>query len=400
MGISHNSATISLSNLSDERMRNAKTGQWWLTAQQRALANNSVAYTEKPDIEIFLKEWLSLIESKSGERGIFNRVSAQKKAAMNGRRKADQVLLTNPCGEILLRNAGFCNLSEAVIRPNDTLETLKEKVRIATIIGTFQSMLTNYRYLRNIWKKNAEEERLLGVSLTGIMDHSVLSSVSDESRHWLREMKKVVIQTNEHWAEKLGVEPSAALTTTKPSGTVSELVDSSSGIHPRFSKYYIRTVRSDNKDPLAQLMRDQGVPFEPDVTNPSSTWVFSFPKMSPDESVMRNDITAIQQLEHYKMFRDEWCDHNISITIYVKPDEWLDVGSWVYKNWDDVGGISFLPYSDHNYRQAPFTEITEEEYQEQVNPEIDFSQLHNYENDDMTMSMREFACTSGACSII
>lgn len=395
------SATISLSNLSDDRMRNAKTGQWWITAPQRSIANNSVAYTEKPDIEIFLKEWLTLIESKCGERGIFNRVSAQKKAALNGRRKADQVLLTNPCAEILLRNAGFCNLSEAVIRPEDTLEDLKDKVRIAAIIGTFQSTLTNFRYIRNVWKKNAEEERLLGVSLTGIMDHPILSQVTNESRQWLKEMKDVVYKTNEEWAERLGIEISVALTTTKPSGTVSELVDSSSGVHPRYSDFYIRTIRSDIKDPIAQLMKDQGVPCEPDVTNPTSTLVFSFPKSSPKHSVKRTDMTALEQLEHYRMIRDEWCDHNVSITIYVKQDEWLDVGSWVYKNWDSIGGVSFLPYSDHVYRQAPYTEITEEEYEQHClkMPNLDFSLLHNYENDDMTSGIREFACVSGSCEI-
>ena len=275
-------------------------------------------------------------------------------------------------------------------------------MRLATIIGTFQSTLTDFRYLRSVWKKNAEEERLLGVSLTGIMDHPVLSKVSDESVEWLKEMKQVVYDTNDLWAEKLGIEKSAALSTGKPSGTVSELVDSSSGIHPRFSHYYVRTVRADIKDPLAQLMKEQGVPCEPDVTNPNSTVVFSFPKSAPHSSVQRKEITAIDQLNHYKMFRDNWCDHNMSITVYVKPDEWLDVGSWVYKNWDAIGGISFLPYSDHIYRQAPFTEITDDEYEQMSDnfPTIDFSVLHEYESTDQTAGQKEFACVSGACELI
>jgi ribonucleoside-diphosphate reductase alpha chain len=397
------SALISLSNLSDDRMRNAKNGQWWITNPQRALANNSAAYTEKPDIEIFLKEWLSLIESKCGERGIFNRVSATKKAAATGRRKTEgHPFGTNPCGEIILRSGGVCNLSEVIVRPDDSLEELCRKIEIATIIGTFQSLLTDYRYLRNVWKKNAEDERLLGVSLTGIMDHPLLSQVTDEARSALRAMKEVAIATNKKWADTLGIEPSAAITTVKPSGTVSELVDSSSGIHPRYSAFYIRTVRNDIKDPLAKLMMSQGVPHEPDVMNPSNILVFSFPKMSPITSVCRNDISAIDQLNHYQMIRDEWCEHNPSITVYVRQDEWLDVGSWVYKNWDNVGGIAFLPHSDHSYQQAPFTEIGDEEYHalEAKFPQIDFSQLADFEHEDTTTSMHDLACSAGSCSVL
>lgn len=396
------SALISLSNLSDERMRNAKTGQWWIGNPQRALANISSAYTEKPDIEIFLKEWLSLIESKSGERGIFNRVSATKKAASTGRRKTEGISFgTNPCGEIYLRSAGFCNLSEVVIRPEDTLETLSEKVRLAAIIGTFQSTLTDFRYIRNIWKKNAEEERLLGVSLTGIMDHPVLSQVSKDAEMWLSSLRETAIDTNKEWAEKLGLEQSAAVTCVKPSGTVAELVDTASGIHPRYSAFYIRSVRNDSKDPLAKLMIDQGIPHEPDAMNPNNSMVFSFPKKTPESSVMRTDIGAIDQLNHYRMVRDHWCEHNPSITIYVKPDEWLAVGDWIYRNWDDVGGVSFLPYSDHIYKQAPFSEISQEEYHalEEAFPEIDFSVIHQYESDDNTTATHELACVSGACSI-
>ena len=396
------SALISLSNLSDNRMRNAKNGQWWIENPQRALSNNSVAYTEKPEIEIFIKEWLTLIESKSGERGIFNRVSATKKAASTGRRKVEGVQLgTNPCGEIYLRSSGLCNLSEVVIRPTDTLEDLCKKVRIAAIIGTFQSTLTDFRYLRNIWKKNAEEERLLGVSLTGIMDHPVLSKVTDEAKDWLLKMKEVAIEVNNEWANKLGIETSVSITCTKPSGTVSELVDASSGIHPRFSEYYIRSVRNDIKDPLAKLMIDQNIPYEPDITKPESILVFSFPKKSPASSVKRNDITAIEQLNHYRMIRDYWCEHNPSTTIYVKSNEWLTVGDWVYQNWDEIGGISFLPYSDHIYKQAPFLEINEEEFNDAVKsfPDIDYSKISEYEKDDNTTSTHELACVSGVCMV-
>ncbi len=396
------SALISLSNLSDDRMRNAKNGQWWLESPHRALANNSAAYTEKPDIEIFLKEWLTLIESKSGERGIFNRVSAIKKIASTGRRKVDGYQFgTNPCGEIYLRSAGLCNLSEVVIRPEDTLDQLLEKVRLATIIGTFQSTLTSFRYMRGMWTKNAEEERLLGVSLTGIMDHPTLNKVNEKSIEWLNKMRSHAINVNAEWADKLGIDRSTGVTCVKPSGTVAELVDSASGIHPRFAKYYVRTVRNDAKDPLARLMVDAGVPHEPDATNPSNILVFSFPKKSPDTSAMRHNITAIEQLEHYRMVRQHWCEHNPSCTIYVKPDEWLEVGSWIYKNWDDVGGVSFLPYTDHIYQQAPFQEITETEYNNLIAnfPDFDYSEISRYEKEDTTTSSHELACTAGGCAI-
>jgi ribonucleoside-diphosphate reductase alpha chain len=396
------SALISLSNLSDDRMRNAKNGQWWISSPQRALANNSAAYTEKPEIEIFLKEWLTLIESKSGERGIFNRVSAIKKIASTGRRKIDGYQFgTNPCGEIYLRSAGLCNLSEVVVRPEDSLEDLLEKVRLATIVGTFQSTLTEFRYLRGMWKKNAEEERLLGVSLTGIMDHPVLSQVGDESAEWLRMMRTHSINVNVEWADKLGIEPSAACTCVKPSGTVAELVGTSSGIHPRFAKYYVRAVRNDAKDPLARLLVDAGVPCEPDATNPNNILVFSFPKKSPDTSVMRHHITAVEQLDHYRMVRQYWCEHNPSCTIYVKPDEWLEVGSWIYKNWDDVGGVSFLPYTDHVYQQAPFQEIDEENFNrlEKEFPDVDYFLISQYEKEDTTTSSHELACTGNSCAL-
>lgn len=396
------SALISLSNLSDDRMRGAKSGQWWIDNGQRALANNSAAYTEKPDVDIFLEEWIALIKSKSGERGIFNRVAAQKKAAEFGRRNPKHEFGTNPCGEIILRPSGLCNLTEVVIRPGDSLETLMDKVEVATIMGTFQSTLTNYRYVRSVWKRNAEEERLLGVSMTGIMDHEVLSSACTVAEEWLARLREHAVKTNAEWAEKLGINSSVAITTVKPSGTVSQLVDSASGIHPRYAEYYIRTVRADKKDPLAQFMRAAGFPVEDDVTKPGSTDVFSFPVRGPKGSVFRNDMTAIQQLEHYLMFKRVWCEHNPSITVYVRDSEWLAVGDWVYHNFDDVGGVSFLPHSDHSYRQAPYTECTEAEYVAAVGrmPAVDWADLRLVETEDSTTGMRELACTAGVCEIL
>jgi ribonucleoside-diphosphate reductase alpha chain len=396
------SALISLSNLSDDRMRNAKNGQWWVDNVQRALANNSAAYTEKPDVEIFLKEWLSLIESKSGERGIVNRQAIQKKIKDLGVRDSNQEFGLNPCAEIFLRPSGFCNLSEVIIREEDSLEDLKEKVRLATIVGTFQSTLTEFRYLRPVWKKNAEEERLLGVSMTGIMQHPVLSKVSDEAVRWLKELKQVSLDTNAEWADKLGINRSAAITCVKPSGTVSELTQTSSGIHPKYADFYVRTVRGSNDDPITKLMKDQGVPNEPDVTKPEKTTVFSFPVFSGTSGVSRDDMTAIEQLEHQKMFNEHWCDHNVSITVYVRDDEWLEVGSWIYKNWNKVYATSFLPHSDHVYAQAPFQEISKDEFEKMAEefPIVDWSELANYEKEDQTESTQTLACTGGVCSII
>lgn len=396
------SALISLSNLTDERMRGAKAGQWWVENQQRALANNSAAYTEKPDIGIFMKEWHSLYESKSGERGIFNRVGAIKKAKEGGRREWEGIDFgTNPCGEILLRPSGLCNLSEVVIRPDDDLESLKAKVEVASIIGTFQSTLTNFRYVRPVWRKNAEEERLLGVSFTGIMDHPVLCDSSNPlTLKWIEKLKYHAIETNKAWAKELGINPSAAVTTLKPSGTVSQLVDSASGIHPRYSQYYIRTVRGDKKDPLSKFLKDAGVPCEDDVTNATND-VFSFPQKAPDHAVFRNDIDAIQQLEHYLIFRKHWCEHNPSITVYIKEDEWLKVGAWVYEHFDDIGGVSFLPHTDHVYRQAPYQEIDEETYKvwQTKIPEIDWDKLSSYESADTTSIQPELSCTAGVCEL-
>lgn len=396
------SALISLSNLSDDRMRVAKSGQWWLTDPQRALANNSAAYTERPQMELFMKEWLSLIESKSGERGIFNRAAAIKKAVDSGRRDATKIVGTNPCAEITLRSAGLCNLSEVVIRQDDTLDSLKEKIRVATIIGTYQSMLTDYRYVRNIWKKNQEEERLLGVSLTGIMDHPVLSLSNEVSVEWLKAMKQHAIEVNKEWADKLGINQATAITAVKPSGTVSQLVDSASGIHPRYSEYYIRTVRADKKDPLAKLMREQGFPVEDCVSKPESTDIFSFPVEGPSHAVFRNDRTALQQLEHYLMVQTHWTEHNVSITVYVKDHEWMGVGDFVYQNFDLIAGVSFLPHSDHNYRQAPYQECTEAEFLDLSSrmPAFDWNALARFEKDDSTINVRELACSSGTCELI
>jgi len=396
------SALISLSNLSDDRKRGAKNGQWWEAFPHRALANNSAVYTEKPGAEIFMKEWLSLIESKSGERGIFNREAAKKKALESGRRDATYDFGLNPCAEITLRSCGFCNLSEVVIRAGDTLDMLLQKVRVATILGTFQSTLTDFRYLRPIWKKNAEEERLLGVSLTGIMDHEVLSRVSDEAVTWLAAMKQMALDTNAEWAARLGIEMSVAITTGKPSGTVSQLVDSASGCHARYAHYYIRTVRADKKDPLAQMMRAAGFPVEDCVNKPDTVDVFSFPVKGPATGVYRNDMTAIEQLEHYLMLKNVWCEHNQSITVYVRDQEWLEVGAWVYKNFDAISGVSFLPHTDHVYRQSPYQEINETQYNELLAhmPEVDWNMLKNFEKVDATTSARDYACVSGACELI
>ena len=395
------SALISLSNLTDDRMRNAKNGEWWRTDVQRALANNSVAYTEQPDVGIFLKEWGTLYDSKSGERGIFNRVAATKKASSNGRRDVEGFDYgTNPCGEIILRSKGLCNLSEVVIRENDTLANLKEKVRVATIIGTFQSTLTNFRYLRSDWRKNQEEERLLGVSMTGIMDHPVLSKPTDECVKWLTELREYAIEINKEWADKLGIPQSAAITTVKPSGTVSQLVGCSSGIHPAYSSYYIRTVRMDNKDPLTVFFKTAGVPNEPDVTKPSDITVFSFPQKGTESGVTRNETNAIEQLKLYSIYQKHWTEHNPSITVYYKDDEFLNIGAWIYNNFSDVSGVSLLPHSDHVYKQAPYQEITKEEYDAFVAsfPTIDWGNLK--EEEDTTTGTQELSCTAGVCEVV
>ena len=385
---------------------------WYHVHPERALANNSISYQEAPDIGTFMKEWSALYESKSGERGIFNRQAAKRGASLSGRRDTEYDFGTNPCSEIILRSKQFCNLSEVVVRSEDTFESLKRKVRLATILGTLQSTLTNFRYLSSVWKRNTEEERLLGVSLTGIMDHPVLSGSTLADTHvnptepvlesWLGELKEIAVETNKEWSEKLGIPQSVAVTCVKPSGTVSQLVDSASGIHPRYSDYYVRTVRQDKKDPLADLMIQAGVPYEDDVMKPNSTYVFSFPMKAPKGSVMRNDRSAIEQLELWKVYQEAWCEHKPSITVYVKEDEWLKVGAWVYENFDSVSGVSFLPHSEHSYKQAPYQEITESEYNElkEVMPkEVDFTKLVDFEKEDTTVGMKELACTGGACEI-
>ncbi len=400
------SALISLSNLSDLRMRDAKTGQWWDDNPQRSYANNSVAYTEMPDIGTFMKEWVSLYDSKSGERGIFNRVASQKMATRSGRRDGDHEFGTNPCSEIVLRNKQTCNLSEVVVRPSDKIEDLKKKVEIATIFGTLQSTLTNFRYVTKKWKENTEEERLLGVSLTGIMDHKILSGEifnKQVLKDMLIELKEHAIKVNKEWADKLGINQSTAITCVKPSGTVSQLVDSASGIHPRYSSYYLRTVRADKKDPLCDMMLEKGFYGEDDVMKPNDTKVFYFPMKAPQHSVMRDKMSALEQLEVWKMYQLFWCEHKPSITVYVKENEWLKVGAWVYENFEICSGVSFLPHSEHSYQQAPYQEVDEKTYKEwlaKTPKNINWMDLVNYETEDTTTSSKELACTAGACEIV
>lgn len=393
------SAMISLSNLSDDRMRSAKTGEWYNTNPHRRLANNSAVYTEKPEIGIFMKEWLSLYDSKSGERGIFNRAAATLQAKQVGRRKFDKIDFgTNPCGEIILRNMGFCNLTEVVIRPDDTLSTLKRKCKVAAMMGTLQSTLTDFRYLRAGWKKNAEEERLLGVSLTGIMDNPLTANPTPKL---LQTLKQTVVECNKYWAERLGINPSVATTCVKPSGTVSQLVNSASGIHPRYDSYYMRGVQQDKKDPLCDLLIQAGVPHESYAMSPKDICIFYFPMKSPDHSVTRTDVSALDQLDLYMTYRLNWCEHNPSTTVYVKESEWLNVGAWVYRHFNQIGGISFLPYDDHIYKQAPYTPITKEQYDAAVDkfPQIDWSKLSQFEKDDRTLGAQELACSAGQCDL-
>ena len=397
------SALISLSNLNDDQMAHAKSGMWWENEGQRALANNSVAYKGKPEMGTFMREWLALYDSKSGERGIFNREAADRQVARNGRREVGHMWGTNPCSEIILRPYQFCNLSEVMVRESDDLTSLKRKVRVATIIGTMQSTLTDFKYLRKIWKDNTEEERLLGVSLTGIMDHPVLSKNVD-SKRWLEEMRQVAVDTNEEFAQMLGIPRSAAITCVKPSGTVSQLTDTASGIHARHNDYYIRTVRGDNKDPLTQFLIEQGIHNERDVMKPDSTTVFSFAMKSPHGAVTRTQMTAIDQLELWKTYAIHWCEHKPSVTISVKEEEWMEVGAWVYENFDVASGVSFLPHSDHTYQQAPYQDINVDEYNEwkqtygEVN--IDWEKLTEFEKEDNTTGSRELACTAGVCEVV
>ena len=397
------SAMISLSNLSDDRMRHAKSGSWWENDPQRALANNSVSYTEKPDSLSFMREWMALVESGSGERGIFNRQASKVQAAKNGRRNADYEFGTNPCSEIILRPSQFCNLTEVVVRATDTLDTLSEKVRLATILGTIQSSFTKFPYLRKIWTKNTEEERLLGVSLTGIMDNPLMTLKNKGLEKTLDHLKQIAVTTNATWAERLDIPVSAAICCVKPSGTVSQLVDSSSGIHARHSAYYIRTVRGDNKDPLTQFMMDQGIPNEPDVMKPEQTTVFSFPMKAPEGATVTADMSAIEQLEMWLAYQRFWCEHKPSVTINVKNDEWFEVGAFVYKHFDEMSGVSFLPFNEHTYQQAPYQECDESTYHKMLGSmptNIDWSLLSEYENEDNTSGSQTLACSGDACEIV
>ncbi len=397
------SAMISLSNLSDDRMRHAKSGQWWETAAHRALANNSVSYTEKPDIETFMREWLSLVESKSGERGVFNREASKKQAAKYGRRDPEHEFGTNPCSEIILRPYQFCNLTEVVVRATDTYDSLARKVKLATILGTIQSSFTKFPYLRKVWQRNTEEERLLGVSLTGIMDNPLMTMKNKGLESTLAKLREVAVETNAEWSERLKINASVAITCVKPSGTVSQLVDSASGIHARHSPYYIRTVRGDNKDPLTQFMIDQGIPNEPCVFKGDTTTVFSFPVMSPNRAVTRNDMTAIEQLEMWLTYQRYWCEHKPSVTISVRDDEWLTVGAFVYEHFDEMSGVSFLPHSDHTYQQAPYQDCTRDEYKallKSMPKQINWDALSEYEQEDNTVAMQTMACSGDVCEIV
>ena len=342
---------ISLSDLQDDKMREAKSGNWWETRPEMALANNSVSFTRKPDMMSYLDEWTALVKSGSGERGIFNREASQKQVDRFGRRDADWDFGTNPCSEIVLRPNQFCNLSEVVVREGDTVKDLKRKVRIATILGTVQATFTHFPYLRSVWKKNTSDEALLGVSLTGIMDNELTANPTGKLLNTLRDITVVV---NDEYSARFGIEQSASITCVKPSGTVSQLVDAASGIHTRHSDYYIRTIRGDKKDPLTRLMIEQGIPSEDCVMKPDSTTVFSFPVKSPKNAITRDDRSALEQLETWKTYALEWCEHKPSVTISVRDHEWMEVGAWVYKHFDIISGISFLPHSNHTYQQAPY----------------------------------------------
>ena len=403
MGGVRRSAMISLSNLSDDRMRHAKSGNWWEANPQRALSNNSVAYTEKPDMEGFIREWVSLIESKSGERGIFSRQAAKKQVERVGRRDSDYEFGVNPCSEIILRPYQFCNLTEIVVRSYDTENTLSYKAAIAAALGTIQSTLTHFPYLRKVWKNNTEEERLLGVSLTGIMDNPLLTLKNPDLPNLLSRLRSIVVETNKQLSLELGIPQSTATTCVKPSGTVSQLVDSASGIHTRHSPFYVRTVRGDNKDPLTRFMIDQGIPNEPDVMKPENTTVFSFPMKSPEGSVTRDSVSALEQLKLWLVYQDNWCEHKPSITVSVKDDEWLEVGAFVYKHFDKISGVSFLPYSDHTYRQAPYQEISEGDYKtllDKMPKGINWDLLKDYEKEDNTLGNQTLACSGDVCEIV
>ena len=397
------SAMISLSNLSDDRMRHAKSGAWWENNKQRALANNSVSYTEKPDSLSFMREWMALVESGSGERGIFNRQASKVQAAKNGRRDATYEFGTNPCSEIILRPMQFCNLTEVVIRATDTISDLEKKVRMATILGTIQSSFTKFPYLRKIWQKNTEEERLLGVSMTGIMDNALMTTKNAGLEKTLEHLKSIAVITNAEWADRLGIPVATAISCVKPSGTVSQLVNSSSGIHARHSPYYIRTVRGDNKDPLTQFMKDQKIPNEPDVMKPDQTTVFSFPMKAPDGAIVTADMSAIEQLGMWLAYQRSWCEHKPSVTINVRNDEWFEVGAFVYKHFDEMSGVSFLPFDEHTYQQAPYQDCSKTDYKTLLScmPDaINWEDLSDYEKEDNTAGSQTLACSGDSCEIV
>jgi ribonucleoside-triphosphate reductase len=391
------SALISLSDLGDPEVRDAKSGRWWETTAHRALANNSAAYEQKPSMMVFMDEWIALMKSGSGERGIFNRAGA--KALAPERRNSDLLVGTNPCAEIQLRDSQLCNLSEVVCRVDDTEEDLKRKIGLATILGTLQASLTEFKYVRKVWQKNCEEERLLGVSLTGIQDCKILRNPEPAMLERLRDYAGKV---NVEYSEKLNINPATAITTIKPSGTVSQLVDSSSGIHGRFSPFYIRTVRQANNDPLTTFMNDAGVPNEPDQMNPNKTTIFSFPIKSPEGATLANEQTAIEQLENWLLFQKHWSEHSVSVTVYVKEEEWMEVGNWCYQNFDYITGVSFLPYSEHTYAQAPYQPCSPYDFQmaESNMPNVDFTKLVDYESEDNTEGAQTYACVGGACEIL
>ena len=394
------SAMISLSDLDDDKMRHAKTGAWWTDNPQRALANNSAVYNCKPDVGQFMNEWTSLYQSHSGERGIFNREAAIEQSKKNGRRDYEQEFGTNPCSEIILRPYQFCNLSEVVVRESDSIYDLERKVELATILGTYQSTLTHFPYLRKIWQRNTEEERLLGVSLTGILDNKILGENNEQTKTLLGRLRQHAVETNLQYASDLNVNPSAAVTCVKPSGTVSQLVDSASGIHPRHSRYYIRRIRGDKKDPITTFMTEKGVPSEDCVMRPESTIVFSFPKKAPESALLRDDLTAIEHLELWMTYQKHWCEHKPSVTISVKEDEWVEVGAWVWKNFDDISGVSFLPHDGGTYKQAPYEECTEEQYNDLLDKmpsNIYWDEL--VEDDDNVEGVQQLACTAGVCEI-
>ena len=392
------SALISLSNLTDDRIRRAKSGQWWVENPQRGLANNSACYTEKPDFEAFLNEWSSLYESRSGERGFFSRVASQRQAERNGRRDPNHDFGTNPCSEIILRPNQFCNLSEVVVRSNDTEESLKRKVRLATILGTLQATLTDFRYLRSKWKQNTEEEALLGVSMTGIQDCKLTNGGKNGLPELLEGLRAEAVVTNKAWSQKLGINQSTAITCVKPSGTVSQLVNSASGIHGRFAPYYIRRVRADVNDPLCSVLNNAGIESEVDNRSPS-TLVFSFPQKAPKGAVMSASQTGMEQLELWDVYQKHWCEHKPSVTVYYRDAEFLDIGSWLYNHFDSCSGVSFLPFSEHSYEQAPYEQITKEQYEELAKKMPKAIEWDITEQSDQTEGSQTLACVGGSCEI-